>query len=450
VPNILERKTLDKRQIQSQIKVKLTVERFVFSCFWLAWCCWCYTLCQLGFGEDTDAWLMAQTAQKLSFGLPYDPARSFGNPLFEYLLVILQPNQQWFWSNLFNLLLASIFLWRISHYFSFLTNIQVLIIRLSLMAFPIFTEAASSSMEYMLAWLLFMETVAVHKTNSKWRALIFATLTVFTRLEFFPIFLFGLFPQLKGKISNAFTFYIGLTLAFVMYLVWAYGKNPSPFYSIESAIHFYAGRLYFLLRQAGIWIPVYLFLFSGIICRTFEFRRIGLASLLFFLLFPFEWAYAFPALLFGLFGWISTSSIQKRFVFLAGIFMVTCMDFSGKLNFGLASNFETRTEMNQLFKLATYANFEKPTLILYGATYFPTDTRLWIKQMENRLFNRKNSNLFVGEKLLDGEIDSLQNVGFQVFGYSAQNPKAEEKNRKVIWLDRRQLIDLLNGKSDNH
>ncbi len=68
-----------------------------------------FALCKLGFGEDTDAWLMAQTAQKLSFGETYDPARSFGNPVYEFLLMLIQSNQNWFWSNFFNLFLGSVF-----------------------------------------------------------------------------------------------------------------------------------------------------------------------------------------------------------------------------------------------------------------------------------------------------------------------------------------------------
>jgi hypothetical protein len=193
---------LDKRQISTQNSVNFSDERliFVFSC--LAFCLVGSHLAQLGFGEDTDAWLMAQTARKLALGLGYDPARSFGNPLYEHLLIFLQPRLNWEWSNLVNLFLGVVFVWRLPLLFPFLSVRQSLILRLSVMALPVFMEAATSSMEYMLAWSLLLETLLAWNTKRLAAFFCFETLAIFTRLEFLPLLVFALLPNLTVPHSD--------------------------------------------------------------------------------------------------------------------------------------------------------------------------------------------------------------------------------------------------------
>jgi hypothetical protein len=395
------------------MSVNFTVERAVFCFFWILWLGYAFALCKLGFGEDTDAWLMAQTAQKLSFGETYDPARSFGNPVYEFLLVLIQSKQNWFWSNFFNLFLASVFLWRLDKYFPFLSGFQLLIARLTLMVLPVFTEAASSSMEYVLVWLLFFEALQARKNGFNWLFWCFSFLIVFTRLEFF-LFLIPFFYSKNEK--PHFLFY-ALAAYLGFYLFWSFGQNPSPFSSLENGIQFYGGRIFFLFKQAGPLLPLYLFLLADNLSNRnalTEYQKSGIFALAFFVLFPFEWAYAFPALISGLVSWISIFGKPVQVAIPISTFLLSIIHFETNSFLSFPSNFRNRNEMIKTYTSAQVIDFKRPTLILEGATYLPTNTRNWDKLMNNRLFHKKSSNLFIGERLSEKEIDSLKLSGMAV------------------------------------
>ena len=73
-------------------------------------------------------------------------------------------------------------------------------------------------------------------------------------------------------------------------------------------------------------------------------------------------------------------------------------------------------EMTRDFQWAQSVDFPQKTLLLYGATWFPTDVGHWEKVLDNRIFHRKGSRFYVGEKLNRPEIlDSLRSAGFQIY-----------------------------------
>jgi hypothetical protein len=413
---------LDKRQISTQNSVNFSDERLIFVFFCLAFCLFGSHLAQLGFGEDTDAWLMAQTARKLALGLGYDPARSFGNPVYEHLLIFLQPGLNWTSSNLVNLFLGIVFVWRLPLLFPLLSVRQSLILRLSVMALPVFMEAATSSMEYMLAWWLLLETILAWKRKFLAAFFCFATLAIFTRLEFLPLLAFALRPNLTAPHSDhkklRLPFFLLLT-AWGAYLFWAWGQNPSPFTDLSGGLRFYGGRIWFLIGQAGILILLYGWLFTGIgQLKTSEpvLYRLGMGNLLLFCVFPFEWAYAFPALLIGLAVQIPSVTPRLNWLVPAGILAGSFLSWNmkTKFSFQLPSALTHRTEMTRQYELAQRSHPEKPTLLLYGATWFPTNPETWDKSMQNRLFHRKQSYFYVAEKLTFEEMDSLRNSGFEI------------------------------------
>ena len=416
-------KTLDKRQINTQNPVNFSDERLIFVFFCLSFCLLGTHLAQLGFGEDTDAWLMAQTARKLALGLGYDPARSFGNPLYEHLLVLLQPGLYWVWSNLVNLFLGIVFVFRLPLLFPFLSVRQSLILRLSVMALPVYMEAATSSMEYMLAWWLLLETLLAWKAKRLGTFFCFATLAVFTRLEFLPLLAFALRPNLTDPHSDHKKLRLPIFLllaAWTLYLFWAWGQNPSPFTDLSGGLRFYGGRIWFLIGQAGVLILLYIWLFTGIDqLKTTNpvLYRLGMGNLLLFCLFPFEWAYAFPALLIGLASQIPSVTPRLNWMVPAGILAGSFLSWNmkTKFSFQLPSVLTHRTEMTRQFELAQRRHPEKPTLLLYGATWFPTNPETWEKSMQNRLFHRKQSHFYVGEKLTSREMDSVWKAGFDIF-----------------------------------
>ena len=447
-------KTLDKRQISKENPVNFSDERLIFVLFCLAWCLWGWLLVQQGFGEDTDAWLLAQTAEKLLLGQGYDPARSFGNPVYEFLLVILQPEQVWIWSNLFNLFLSVLFLWRLPLAFPFLKPLEGLILRLSLLAMPIFTEAATSSMEYMLCWWLLLESLLALKSERRKLLYVFVSLACFTRLEFYPLLLFTFWGNVFGEktagISLSKPFFVILSVSWLLYLGWAMDKNPSPFTDLESGFRFYAGRIGYLIKQADVLTPIYIYLIIGAIqMKTHDslFYRLGLGNFLFFILFPFEWAYILPTMVIGLVSRISSFPSHRWWMMPIGILAASLLSWNmkTKFSFQLPSNYSRRKEMTKLYLLAQKAHPRNPTLLLYGATFLPTNTRTWEKAMGNRLFHRKNSYLYVGEKLNKTELDSLLESGFQIYTLTSEKGGFSSKDKRLIWLVENELEELLKG-----
>jgi hypothetical protein len=281
------------------------------------------------------------------------------------------------------------------------------------MVLPVFTEAASSSMEYMLVWVLFFEALQARKNRFNWLFWCLSFLIVFTRLEFI-LFLIPFFYSKNEK--PHIPFYV-LAASFGFYLFWSFGKNPSPFTSFETGIQFYAGRIFFLFKQAGLLLIVYLFLLAGILSNRkalTEYKKSGIIALAFFVFFPFEWAYAFPALLSGLVGWISIFRKPVQFAIAISSFLLSITHFETDSFLSFPSNFRNRNEMIKTYTTAQVIDFKRPTLILEGATYLPTNTRNWDKLMNNRLFHKKSSNLFIGERLSEKEIDSLKLSGMAV------------------------------------
>ncbi len=435
---------MDKRQILKQKTVIFSDERLISGIFGLVWLVWGWVLCQPGFGEDTDAWLMAQTAQKLSLGLGYDPARSLGNPVYEFLLVLLQPNLQWIWSNLFNLLVSLLFLFRLGKAFPQINTTRLLFFRLTLAALPVFSEAASSSMESMLSWYFLLETVIALRRGSQFSFLVFSTLASFIRPEFFPLICvsFAFLPSSTEGGPNRKIPFRGLFLPAILwlgYLLWAGGKNPIPFENLSDGIRFYEGRGWFLLKQAGFIGPVYLFLMSGVIPRSGQdpaHRIPGLTFLFFFLLFPFEWAYAFPAMLFGTARWIAVLPKNLRYALPPSILFLSLLSLShGKgISLSMPSQYQRRQRMVRLFQLADNSKIQSLTLLLNGATFLPTDVQKWEPSMQNRLFHKRGTGLYVAEKLRLPELDSLWKEGFKIYGISHERGGIPDTTQVVHWI----------------
>ena len=397
---------------------KISGNRLILFISGFAWLVFTAALTFEGFGLDTDAWLMARSASLLRAGEGYDPARSLGNPLWEFLLVIFQPELDFRISNGINLLLALVFLFRLKFWLSGISGGQIGFIQLCLCLIPVFTEAAGSSMELMSGWLLLMEAAWAIRHENRRALFGLALLSSFVRPEFF---LFLVLAAWGKKYLLRILIIPGLFL--LAYLCFSWGKNPAPFQSLAELPAFYAARGWYLIRQAGLLLPVYLtLLFLSAGSEEGATSRVGKAALFFFVLFPFEWAYAFPALLSGLVFFVK----KYRFSFAAGLLLLAGISLSSSLFFtrsGLLALYWQRQLMCSQFRLGETAEPGSPVLLLDGATFLPTRYQIWERSHRNRLFHRKGSNFWVGERFSRAELDSFQREGFRLCRFSGKaNP----------------------------
>ena len=379
------------------------------------WLLYELALCFQGFGSDTDAWLMSQTAARLAAGLGYDPARSLGNPAWEYLLVLLQPDYQFVSSNAFNLCLALIFLFRLKDLLPELDHSQIWLIRVCLALLPVFSEAAASSMELMPAWFLFQECLLALRKSQYKRLGILVLVLGFTRPEFYFFVLLVVWFQQRNALRSLLI--PGILLG--IYLYWVIGKNPAPFDGLESTIRFYAGRMWFLLRQAGLLFPAYILCLAYSVKQKNTLLRIsGIVSLLLFVVFPFEWAYAFPAIFSGLIAFLSALPVTRfRLVFWSLLLLTLGSDLFSPVS-GLGGLYATRNKMLHQFRQAENFKPQRPSLLLEGATFLPTRFQDWERSHQNRLFHKKGTQFWVGERLSRAELDSFRKEGFWIGRFS--------------------------------
>lgn len=372
----------------------------------------------LGFGEDTDAWLMAQTAEKIRMGLGYDPGRSFGNPMYEYLIALLQMGEQWWVSNLLNLLIFILFLRRIPFYFPELSENQILSIRFLILVFPIFLKNAGSSIEFVPALFFLFEANRSILNNQFPTAIFWSVVGAFTRLEFLP-FLF--LAQMTFWQRN---WRIALPLAgiWLVYLLWVWDKNPTPFFSFNGGMVFYITRLGVLVESMGFAIfffPILLFAFQRVQLRE-SWKILGFSSLALFCFFPFEWEYAFP--FFSLSIICLGIHLKFREAVLFGLILLTASLFKPEIRNWKNGFFSFRLEWPHTRRQVSFSNyciaqkidFEHKTIVLTGATLFPFPVSRWEKILDNRIFHRKNSNFYCGERLSKSEVDSLVASGFRI------------------------------------
>jgi|GEM_PF-2160632 len=418
VPNLLDRQSNDQRQINIFQLIQFKDKRLLVALTGIIFLSYSLFLIQLGFGEDTDAWLMAQSAEKIRLGLGYDPARSFGNPIYEWGLSIFQTGNQWWVSNLANLLIFFVLLNRLRNYFPLFTPDQLAGLRLLFLLFPLFIKNATSSIEFI--WGLWFLMEAFHNIENKQsqKAIFWTIMAMFTRLEYFPILVISQVPfwqKNKGKTLIMTAFWVG-------YLIWAWGKNPAPFHTVSEGVHFYQSRIGILIESLGLstlLLPILLYH----LIRNQKIRNLktmAIANLGFFILFPFEWEYALP--FFGAsfvaiadeFPFVRTLAFGLLFLFLTFFKPELRNWFGGKISFRFEWPHEQRECSFARYVWAQSADFEQKTLILNGATLFPFPVKNWEKVKDNRIFHRQNSNFFVGERLTTAELDSLKSVGFQI------------------------------------
>jgi hypothetical protein len=61
----------------------------------------------------------------------------------------------------------------------------------------------------------------------------------------------------------------------------------------------------------------------------------------------------------------------------------------------------------------------------------------------NRLFRRKGTNFFVGERLKETELDSIKDAGFQLIGIKEEKGRISEFNNKIHWIHKNEIEKIL-------
>jgi hypothetical protein len=392
---------------------------------WLVWAIW---LCQLGFGEDADAWLLNRSAAVLRQQQVYDPARSLGNPFYECLLALLgPPSFPGLFSNLLNLALAIFFLYRLRLLFGDENQASVFLLRICLMASPLFTGMATASMEFMPAWCLFLEALLAWRRGREIQSLVFLGLMAGFRPEWalLPALALGLgrfLPGDKKKLPGTFL------LLLPVFLLWAWameGKNPLPYDSISGYFGFSIFRMGFLIREAGLVSVFYLWTLLPLLRRSSDpFLLLGQVSLLLFAAFPYEWAYLFPAMLLGLIHHFQVlNQVRSKAWLIPGFVVIaSCIYFFQEktLSLSLPAPALRRWEMQEIQNFAADFPEDQKGLLLFGATYLTHEPENWTTDAEHRIFRHKKGHLLVAEKLNSQQIDSCRNMGYRVYGHVSE------------------------------
>jgi hypothetical protein len=85
---------------------------------------------------------------------------------------------------------------------------------------------------------------------------------------------------------------------------------------------------------------------------------------------------------------------------------------------GLGGLYATRNKMLHQFRQAENFKPQRPSLLLEGATFLPTRFQDWERSHQNRLFHKKGTQFWVGERLSRAELDSFQKEGFWIGRFS--------------------------------
>lgn len=435
-----QRKFLDKRQILPQIKVNFADSRRVHFLAGLIWLAWALYLCQLGFGEDADAWLLNRTASLLRNQHVYDPARSIGNPLYELLLAALGPPAfPGFFSNLLSLFLALVFLYRLRFLFGPEQKTQVYFFRICLMVSPLFTGMATASMEFMPAWCCFLEGLISWKNRQSSNTLVWLGLMAGFRPEWALVpALAYLFSRMVASSNRRIPLSWLLPLpVFLLWAFWMAGKNPLPFDSISGYFRFSVLRVAFLIREAGFVSLIYGWAMVPLLRVPKSAPDfLALACLMLFFCFPYEWAYLFPALFLGLLRHLeSYVAAPLRWSLPVFIGISSCFYFfrESTLSFSVPAPALRRMEMAALWTQSQNLQDSGKNLLLFGATYLTHQPENWTAEAGNRIFRHKKGHLVVAENLNSQQIDSCRMAGYRVFAHISEQAQLSGTSPDV-WL----------------
>lgn len=404
----------------SELGISKTKVGWTKSWWWLAliyFLLYGFFFLPLGFGLDTDAWLMAQTVEKLRMGEGYDPARSLGNPLYEFLLVPLQWGEQWIISNAINLLIFCIIIWRIPAYFPKIELVKVAGIRFLFLLFPLFLKNATSSIEFIPALWFLMEATAAIEKDKLTAACLWTVLAIFCRLEFALFLLLFQMPFWQKRLPA----FLLILISWGGYIFYAWGKNPVPWRD-ASYFYFFIHRFGALFVHGGAVFLVYPLMVIALLhlpASEIRYRNLAFGNLLAFMFSPFEWEYLLPFFFISLVGltlWCNQKQLLGLGVLIQLLNFIHFQWDRGTNQFLIEFQLPHQ-ERAEAFGQYQWAQRHRPaqkTLYLSGATLFPYPVKDWEKVKDNRIFHRKDSHFYVGERLGNRELDSLHHAGWVI------------------------------------
>jgi hypothetical protein len=390
----------------------------------------------LGYGSDSDAWLVYRTVRNIWRTGVYERSRSTGFPLYELLVTPFVHFGSWWLSNALSLVMGLVFLaalyrlWNRGHFR------HPLLVVLATAFLPVFVKNASSTMDYVsaaavLAWAyVFMIegrefvgaglvgiaagfrpssgllvgplSAMVRARGRGWPriALLAAVAAAVGALAFSPALLrYGIANSVDADRLGT-----GMTLVRRLVLV---GYNGTVFYGVLGSILLGAALAFGLLRHGRarfredgpvLWFhAVNVVIFCGI-----------------FTLLPAEPEYLFPVILSVA---VLVDRLCSRRMFIAIVIVllsyhVVQLDLRGgssgarRFRIALGSGYTVRDVQDRVFKLSVRehsltCSVPGPTVLLYGHWWIPDLEGSWVHLDDLKLWKRRDVDLYVAQPILD-------------------------------------------------
>lgn len=420
---------------------------------------------RLGYGSDSDAWLVYDAARQIWQSGAYVRSRSTGFPVYELLVTPLVHVGSWYLANLLSLAAGALFLLALFRLWNRGHLRHPLLVVLCTGFLPVFVKNGSSTMDYVcgaaaLAW----SYALLVEGRLGWAAGLVGLAAGCRPSNGILVLPSALFARMRGRSLAAVALLVlGAVLAGAVAFSPAllrYGLRNTldaqrlveslPWVTRLLVVAYNGSQLYGVLGTLGI------LLFAGYAAvrrgkgalddgpvLAYHLLNLALFAVIYVRV-PYEAEYLFP-IVFSVALLMDRLLDRRAFAVLAVVLLsyhVVQVDVRGgtsgarQLRPRLAAGFTVRDVQDRVFKLslrraAENCRLDRPTVLMYGFNWIPDPSGRWEFDPALELWRQKDGNLCVSRAILD--LDHLRDLNARGF-------------RVVIW--RSSVSDYLSGRGE--